>query len=372
MYTDYIKIDYLYSMYYAMVTAVTLVASCYLLFRRGNAFNPEITPPLHLRRWAAAFLGSLTCSHIWYMPMMYATNEEDARTSLLVGALLDFITVFPLSIVLILTMLQNRKRHTWTVPLTTLPLIVLTVWCLVSHDDSIILYAFGYIALFGVFMLIYITVAIRDYGRWLRDNYADLEHKELGRSFTLMIAIFAVLGFYVFGGRGMVYEYIIQTCGLIITLLLVWRVETLSDLSISQSQDDIEEEIIAEEGINDGGLPDITYDNIGLLLQQHCIDTKLYLQHDLSLSQLAKTIGTNRSYLSLYFSHKGMTYNAYINDLRINHFIDLFRKAVSSRHLVTAQQLAHKSGYKSYSTFSLAFKQRMGVAVTTWMHDNGK
>ena len=36
---------------------------------------------------------------------------------------------------------------------------------------------------------------------------------------------------------------------------------------------------------------------------------------------------------------------------------------------VTAKQLASDSGYRSYSTFSLAFKQRMGQSVTTWMAD---
>ena len=36
---------------------------------------------------------------------------------------------------------------------------------------------------------------------------------------------------------------------------------------------------------------------------------------------------------------------------------------------VVAQQLASESGYRSYSTFSLAFKQRTGQSVTVWMHD---
>lgn len=35
----------------------------------------------------------------------------------------------------------------------------------------------------------------------------------------------------------------------------------------------------------------------------------------------------------------------------------------------TAQQLAHESGYRSYSTFSLAFKQRIGQSVASWMRD---
>jgi AraC-like DNA-binding protein len=69
--------------------------------------------------------------------------------------------------------------------------------------------------------------------------------------------------------------------------------------------------------------PDIPRASLGLLLQQRCIDTLLYLQHDLTISELAKAIGTNRSYLSLYFSSQHTTYNAYINDLRINHFKSL-------------------------------------------------
>ena len=37
----------------------------------------------------------------------------------------------------------------------------------------------------------------------------------------------------------------------------------------------------------------------------------------------------------------------------------------------TAQQLASESGYRSYRTFSLAFKQRMGQSVTEWMSVEG-
>ena len=35
-----------------------------------------------------------------------------------------------------------------------------------------------------------------------------------------------------------------------------------------------------------------------------------------------------------------------------------------------AQQLAIESGYHSYSTFSLAFKQRTGQSVTAWMRES--
>ena len=52
---DQIREDPLYIMLYAVVAAMAMMASCYLLFRRGNAFAADITPPVRLRRWTAAF-----------------------------------------------------------------------------------------------------------------------------------------------------------------------------------------------------------------------------------------------------------------------------------------------------------------------------
>ena len=37
--------DPLYIMLYAVVTAIAMMASCYLLFRRANAIAPDVTPP---------------------------------------------------------------------------------------------------------------------------------------------------------------------------------------------------------------------------------------------------------------------------------------------------------------------------------------
>ena len=99
---------------------------------------------------------------------------------------------------------------------------------------------------------------------------------------------------------------------------------------------------------------------------------QLYLRHDLTLLQLAQSIGTNRLYLSQYFSTQGTTYNAYINDLRIYHFMRLYREAIQTGQPIIAQQLAKESGYRSYSTFSLAFKQRMGQSVSAWMHETNE
>ena len=77
--------------------------------------------------------------------------------------------------------------------------------------------------------------------------------------------------------------------------------------------------------------------------------------------------GTNRTYLGQFFSTQGVTYNAYINGLRVGHFVGLYQEAAADRHSFTAQQLALESGFRSYRTFSEAFKRETGQTVTVWM-----
>ena len=103
------------------------------------------------------------------------------------------------------------------------------------------------------------------------------------------------------------------------------------------------------------------------MLKKHCEDTQLYLQYDISISQLATLIGINRSYLSKHFAMQGITYNAYINGLRIQHFINLYHEAAATNQPVRAQQLAHQSGFRNYNTFNAAFKKIMEMTATEWM-----
>ena len=183
------------------------------------------------------------------------------------------------------------------------------------------------------------------------------------QGFVVLAIFFLVYAIYSLDAGELIYEYAMEVINIVLICYLLWRVETLSDLSLPiNDAEDLNVSDKRERGISPGEKYSLSK-NIGSLLQQHCIDQQLYLQHDLTLLQLAKAIGTNRFYLSQYFSNQGTTYNAYINDLRINHFVSLYREKRSS----SAQQLAQESGYRSYRTFSEAFKRKMGHTVSAWI-----
>ena len=375
--------DAIYVMLYAVVTVLAALGCVYLLFRRGNAFAADVTPPLRLRRWAAAFLAVIALGHVWYWPAMAFSSSETVERWMLIGGLLDCLLTIPVALVVMLCMLQDKRRPLWPVWAAVAPLVILMAWSVVTRSYALMPWLQSYFLLASIGFMIYMVFEVRQYGRWLRDNYADLEHKEVWQSLLVLAVIMFLFVYYVTGYGSITYEYIIQVSGILLIGHLLWRVETLQDLSFQPMADgDIAlaeaQRAAAEAAEADGGCPqpaeglsEAAIQEIGKLLHDRCEGNKLYLQTDLTSVQLAQALGTNRTYLGMYFSRQGTTYNAYINTLRIDCFVRLVREANAAQRPFTAQELAAQSGYRSYRTFSVAFRQRTGQSVTAWMNEEG-
>lgn len=365
----------LFYVLYGGVAVLNVIACLYLLFRRSNAIAPDITSPVRLRRWTAAFFAASALSHLWNLPVFFLTSSDDVMLSYLVGALLDCMTVGPLSIVILFVMMQDRRRPLWPVAVMVLPAVIVIGLAIASCSDDFLLILYAYVILLFIGLVIYMVHEVRQYGRWLRDNYADLAHKEIWQTFVVLIVVLLALGVYTYVIEGLAYEFFIQVIDVMLVCYLLWRVETLSDLSLSMN-DANEETVAMTHVVDDDQSSSMRYrsasplgmsKNIGPLLKQHCEESQLYLQYDISLTELAKKIGTNRVYLSQHFALQGATYNSYINGLRIQHFINLYREAAATHQSTTIQQLAYQSGFRSYGTFNIAFKKSMGMTATEWM-----
>ena len=346
----------LYFMLYGASAMVALNACIYLLFRKSNAISPDVTPPMRLRRWAAALFGVTFLGHIYWL-LFYFYSGDTNSVGCMIASYLDCLTLFTTIPGTLFAMLQDRKRHIWPIVIATIPFGGLLTLHVVNPNDNYFQFALAYFLLIYVIFTIYMVFAVKQYGRWLRDNYADLENKEVRLSHTLVVVILLLIIFYGFDGADLTISFIVQFLSIVLYCFLLWRVETLPQLENVTVEDQSEQ---PEEQ------PEEPFEQ---LLNERCVATHLYLQHDLTLLLLAQILGTNRSYLSQYFSRQGITYNAYINNLRIDHFTKLYREAVSAEKTIIVQQLAKDSGFRSYSTFSLAFKQRTGQSLTAWMQE---
>ena len=363
----------LFFILYGITGAMSFFAAVYLLLRRGNAFAPDVAPPLLLRRWAASFFAVSALGHVWwYLFLIYSRDLHSAFY--VVVAVVDCFGMLTTIAGTLLAMLQDRRRPVWPVISALIPYPVIGALYIANPNESYLSVAIAYILLLYVLLTVYVAFAVRQYGRWLRDNYADLERKEVWLSQVVLLVFMLLFILYALVDINTIQVFLLHVVELVLFGLLLWRVETLPQLSENSSE---EVEASTPQTLESAQLiptqaqkaPAIASTLIQQLLDERCVATQLYLQHDLTLQQLATAIGVNRFYLSQFFSKHGTTYNAYINDLRINHFVCLFREAVTSMKPITAQQLAYDSGYQSYSTFSLAFKQRMGQSVTSWVRE---
>lgn len=361
----------LFFILYGVSGVVPLMAALYLLLRRGNAIAPGIKPPVRLRRWTASFFAVATLGHVWWL-LFYIYSGDLQSVAYLVIVMLDCVLMFTTFAGTLLAMLQDRRRSVRPALMAMILFVVL--WgAYIAYPSKLIEQIVSvYLLLLGLAFTGYMVVSIRQYGRWLNDNYADLENKKVW--LFQAVALGSMLLFVLYAlATDIVFIWLLHIIALVLVGLLLWRVETLPQLestSTEASRTASDPELATQETESSNPSPLIS--NIDLvqieqLLKEHCVGTQLYLKHDLTVQQLAQAIGTNRFYLSQYFSRQGITYNTYINNLRIDHFFARYEELAAAGQPIVAQQLARESGYRSYSTFGLAFKQRTGQTVTTWM-----
>lgn len=373
---------------YGISGAVPLLAALYLLLRPCNVFSADIKPPMRLRRWAASFFVFSALTHVWWLLFFIFSRDQQSVVYQLI-ILTDCVLLLTTVAGTMLSMLQDRRHPVWPVMLAMLPFVLLTCAYMANPSNLLKQMVMIYLLLLSALFTVYMVFAIRRYDRWLNDNYADLEHKRLWLSQVVAFLCMLLFVLYVVA-EDMVLIYCLHIVDLVLIFLLLWRVESLPQLDAAPAEEahtpQAPDRLVSTASAESAFVPDtmpimptqpeqpladpinIDVDQMEQLLKEHCEATRLYLENDLTLQMLAQAMGTNRSYLSQYFSRQGVTYNTYINGLRINHFISRCRELAAAGQDIPIQQLALESGFGSYRTFSRAFLQRTGKSVTVWMN----
>ena len=114
----------LFIILYGISGAVPAIAAIYLLLRRGNAFAPDVTPPMRLRCWAASFFAFSSLTHVWWLLFLhYSFDIDSVYYQMLV--VLDCILMFTTITGTMLSMLQDRRRPLWPFPASMIPFVAL-------------------------------------------------------------------------------------------------------------------------------------------------------------------------------------------------------------------------------------------------------
>ena len=208
-----------------------LMACLYLLFRRVNAFADDVKSSLRLRRWTAGLMVAVAASHVWWygVGVWWLANDWLVRTITVI--MLDYVTLVPLTMSVLLCMLQDYRRPLWPWLVMQVPVVVAAV---VGITQRSMFWGFEMTLYWQLFVIaIFITYYICGlwhYGRWLNDNYADLDRKEVWHSLVFAVSLLVVYVIYTSNAGELMREYLSQVITLAIIAFLVWRVETLQEL----------------------------------------------------------------------------------------------------------------------------------------------
>lgn len=225
-----------FMMLYGGAAFFALLACLYLLLRRGNAFADDIRSNRMLRHWTAAFMAAVVASHVWWVLLGTQILADDRLVRNIIAITLDHLTFVPLMMCVLIRMLQDRHRPLWPLIPLFVPFAVMAVVCIVTRNDFFLSAMAYYMVFLAIAFIIYYVRALRQYGRWLLDNYADLERKELWQSLLLLAFILFVHMAYTNNEGTLFMEYLAQVNTIIIIGFLLWRVETLQELEAEESE----------------------------------------------------------------------------------------------------------------------------------------
>lgn len=237
---------------YIAVAILAVLGCLYLLFRQRNLFMHEYGPnsrtfktstgklvrfghpmrsSLRLRRWTAALLATMAASHVWWYAIGQWWLADDWLVRTILVIMLDYTTLVPLTMGMLLAMLQDRRRPLWPWLVMHLSVVISGVAGMVQRS-----WFFGnevahYLQVVVVVVFVaYYIVALWQYGRWLLDNYADLERKKVWQSLVFVMALLIIYLIYTSNSGNLMREYLSQVISIVIIGFLLWRVETLQEL----------------------------------------------------------------------------------------------------------------------------------------------
>ena len=227
--------DVFFIMLYGMAGFFALLACLYLLFRRGNAFvGEEVKSSLRIRRWTAALMAAMAASHVWWYVIGVYWLADDWVVRTIMVIMLDHATLVPLVMGVLLALLQDRRRPLWPWLVVQAPVVADGIVGIVQRDMFCGFELPHYWQLgVAVAFVVYYIFALRQYGRWLLNNYADLERKEVWQSLAFAIVLLLAYAIYTSNAGELMREYLSQVITIVVIAFLLWRVETLQELEES-------------------------------------------------------------------------------------------------------------------------------------------
>lgn len=236
-----------------------------------------------------------------------------------------------------------------------LPFLLLPIFYLVTRSLIWFYLLAVWGAVYGTVTFILLYFLIGRYNRQLKERFSYQENINLNwlrailHTFFLILAIWTISCFVIDANFDNIYLLSSLTLWMFICYF-VYKHETVID-----ELGDVEIVPIMEE-------TEAEVSTLAAEVQRLFDEEKLFLNPKLKLSDVAREVGTNRTYLSRYFNQEnGHTFYDFVNNYRIKYAEDLLK--TTSANL---QEIADRSGFNSLSTFRRVFAATHGCSPTEY------
>lgn len=203
-------------------------------------------------------------------------------------------------------------------------------------------------AAYSGFIIFYLSREIRLYNRMLQNNYSNLEYIDIKWLRTATGLLFCCLCIWLYAC------YRVSWIGDAIyycSAILLWGV--ICYYSDRQKAIDLQEDTYANSSEEMPEKNSYTFiPQLKYMLEEKCI----FQNSGLTIMELSKMLGTNRTYLSDYLNNNLNTnFYDFINSYRIEHAERILSDPCLN---LTVEEIAERSGFNSISTFRRAFEKK--------------
>lgn len=297
------------------------------------------------------------------------------------------LAVFPLYYLYLLEVTEEKWNHHWQVTLLMPSLLIGMMiggcYAFVNDADRPHLIFIARMVAKFIFAIQVVIVLLKGYQRVkkfdeiVENCYSDIENRTL-RNTQIIIIFLVITSIISFLANVIGKEAFVDSLALVsipcvvfsVILFMLLRAGHMQNFTIHELMEEAAETVVTDNGNNTDIMREAAETppaevnaekirQISAEIEEVMRREKPFLQPDLRVSDLARLLLTNRDYISKAIRlDKGMSFNEYVNKLRIEHAITLMK----NNPQIPVLELSIKSGYTSQASFFRNFKQFTGTS----------
>lgn len=232
------------------------------------------------------------------------------------------------------------------------PFVLLPVLYMVTSRDLFFYTQVAISAAFGTGYLIRVLFEIPRYRRHIKERYSNTENINAGWLRVIIFAFYAILCLWILDCMSMELdiEILYMVCNLVMWMII--SVFLVRHQSVIDEFTDYASAVAATAAGDDAEAAAAKTDNsLAPKIEALFKTREIFLKPNLKLSDVAREIGSNRTYVSNYFNRDAATtFYDYVNTFRVD-----YACALLATTEIPIQEVAEKSGFSSASVFTRVF-----------------